>query len=101
MTVHAYIADEGEMRLVKVEVERGRVFTDRSTDEFGGWSFVVVLVRFYETVHAQVRLERGLDTIEVFHRDSSKFLHGYTVLGIRLVQRLHRWFQPTYVASSL
>ena len=29
------------MRLVKVEVERGRIFTDRSTDEFGGWPFVV------------------------------------------------------------
>ena len=101
MTVHAYIADEGEMRLVKVEVERGRIFTDRSTDEFSDWSFVVVLVRFYETVHAHVRLERGLDPIEVFHRDSSKFLHGYTVLSISLVQRLHSWFQPTYVASPL
>ena len=82
------------MRLVKVEVERGRVFTDRSTDEFGGWSFVL-LVRFYETVHAHVRLERGLDTMEVFHRDPSKFLHGYTVLNVSLVQRLHSWFQST------
>ena len=89
------------MRLVKVDVERGRIFTDRTTDEFGDWSFVVVLVRFYETVHAHVRLERGLDPIEVFQRDSSKFLHGYTVLSISLVQRLHSWFQPTYVASPL
>ena len=94
MTVHAHIADEGEMRLVKVEVERGRIFTDRSTDEFGDWSFVL-FVRFYETVYAHVRLERGLDTMEVFHRDPGKFLHGYTVLSVSLVQRLHSWFQST------
>ena len=100
MTVHAYIADEGEMRFVKVEVERGRIFTDRSTDEFGGWSFVL-LVRFYEPVHAHVRLERGLDSVEVFHRYSGKFLHGYTILIVSLVQRLHSWFQSTYVASSV
>ena len=82
------------MCLVKVEVERGRIFTDRSTDEFGDWLFVL-FVRFYETVYAHVRLERGLDKMEVFHRDPGKFLHGYTVLSVSLVQLLHSWFQST------
>ena len=100
MTIHAHILDEGEMRLVKVEVERGRIFTDRSTDEFGGWSFVL-LVRFDETVHAHIRLERCLYTIEVFHRDPCKLFHGYIVFGVSLVQRLHRWFQSTYVTSTM
>ena len=88
------------MRLVKVEVERGRIFTDRSTDEFSGWSFVL-LVRFDKTVHAHVRLERRLYSIEVFHRDPSKLFHGYTVLVVSLVQRLHRWFQSAYVTSTM
>ena len=90
--------DEGEMRLVKVEVERGRIFTDRSPDEFCSWSFVL-LVRFDETVHAHVRLERRLYTIEVFHRDPCKY--GYIVFVVSLVQRLHRWFQLAYVTSTM
>ena len=100
VTLHARILDEGEMCLVKVEVERGRIFTDRSTDEFGVRSFVL-LIRLDETVHAHIRLERRLYTIEVFHRDPSKLFHEYTVFVVSLVQRLHRWFQLVYVTSTM
>ena len=88
------------MRLVKVEVERGRIFTDRSPDEFGNWPFVLP-VRFDETVHAHVRLERRLYSIEVFHRDPGKLFHEYTVLSVSLVQRLHCRFQSISIASSM
>ena len=30
-----------------------------------------------------------------------KFFHGYAVLGVSLVQRLHRWFQSISFASSM
>ena len=100
VTIHACILDEGEMRLVKVKVERGRIFIDRSTDEFCSWPFVLP-VRFDETVHAHVRLERRLYSIEVFHRDPGKLFHEYTVLSVTLVQRLHCRFQSISIASSM
>ena len=78
----------------------GYLLTDRRT------SSAVVFpsspsIRFYETEHAHVRLERGLYTIEDIHRDPGKFFHGYTVLGVSLVQRLHRWFQSISFTSSM
>ena len=86
------------MCLVKIEVECVKVLTYRSKDEFGS-CLSILSIRFYETVHAHVRLERGLYTIEVFHIDPGKFFHGYAVLGVSLVQRLHRWFQS--ITSSM
>ena len=74
--------------------------TYRSTDEFGSCLFILS-IRFYETLHAHVRLERGLYTIEVIHRDPGKFVYWYAVLGVCLVQRLHRWFQSANVTSSM
>ena len=88
------------MCLVKIEVECVRVLTYRAANEFCSW-FSILSIRFYETVHANVRLERGLYTIEVVHRDSGKVCLGYAVLGVRLVQRLHRWFQSAYVTSTM
>ena len=100
MTIHAHILDEGEVCLVKVEIERGRIFTDRSPDEFCSWPFVL-LVRFDETVHAHVRLERRLYSIEVFHGDPGKLFHEYTVLSISSVQRLHWRLHSIVIASSM
>ena len=88
------------MRPVKIEVECVRVLTYRATNEFCSW-LSILSIRFYETVHAHVRLERGLYTMEVVHRDPGKCFHGYTVLSVSLVQRLHRWFQSTTVTSAM
>ena len=84
---------------VKIEVECVRVRTYRATNEFCSW-LSILSIWFYEIVHAHVRLERGLYTIEVVHRDPGKCFHGYAVLGVSLVQRLHSWFQSTYVTST-
>ena len=88
------------MRPVQIEVECVRVRTYRATNEFCSW-LSILSIWFYETVHAHIRLERGLDTIEVVHRDPGKCFHGYAVLGVSLVQRLHSWFQSTTFTSSM
>ena len=88
------------MRPVKIEVECVRVLTYRATNEFCSW-LSILSIRFYETVHAHIRLERGLDTIEVVHRDPGKCFHGYAVLDVSLVQRLHSWFQSTTFTSAM
>ena len=94
------------MRPVQIEVECVRVLTYRTTNEFCGRLSTVLLlcliaIRFYETVHAHVCFERGLDTIEVVHRDPGKCCHGYAVLGVRRVQRLHSRFQSTSFTSAM
>ena len=85
------------MCLVKIEVQCGSVLTYRSTEEFG--SCLSILCIWF--VHAHVRLERGLYTIEVIQRDPGKFFHGYIVLVVSLVQRLNRRFQSISIASSM
>ena len=88
------------MRPVKIEVECVRVLTYRATNEFCSW-LSILSIWFYENVHAHVRLECGLYTIEVVHRDPGKCFNGYTVLSVSLLQRLHRWFQSTTFTSSM
>ena len=97
MTVFVPVLDVRKLRLVQADVQRLGVVTQRSSDEFGS-RLSIVVARLDELLYAYVRLERGLDTIDVIQSDPGKVWHGYIV---SVVQRLHRPFQPPYVASSM
>ena len=102
MAVHLNVLYVRKVCLVKIEIHRVRIMTQRSTDVFCDLLSVVVIIRLDEFINAHVRLESGLYTIEVFECDSGKFFQGYIViLFVRLVKFRNCRFQIIVVPLAM
>ena len=66
MAVHLNVLYVRKVCLVKIEIQRVRIMTQLSTDEFCGLLSVIIIIRIDEFIKAHVRLESGLYTIEDF-----------------------------------